>query len=127
VGRAGAFKNIIKKSVTKMTELFTCKIDSLYVSIGPSIHGCCYEIDKTIADEAKELGYADMLSFRDEKIFLHVNDIIKSQLKDLGIEKTEEIAICTSCENKSFFSYREDKKVTGRNSAVVMLTDNHKL
>jgi YfiH family protein len=127
VGRAGAFKNIIKKSVTKMTELFTCKIDSLHVSIGPSIHGCCYEIDKTIADEAKELGYADMLSFRDKKIFLHVNDIIKAQLKDLGIEKTEEIAICTSCENKSFFSYRADKKVTGRNSAVVMLTDNHKL
>jgi YfiH family protein len=121
VGRAGAFKNIISKTVSKMSKHFSSKTDSLHVSLGASIHECCYEINSTIANKAKELGFEDMLSYRDKKIFLSVNSIIKKQLYDIGIRKIDEIQKCTSCNNDTFFSYRADKQITGRISAVAML------
>ncbi len=121
VGRAGAFKNIISKTVAKMQNHFSCHIENLHVSIGASIHGCCYEVNELIEDEAKKLGYTDMISYKEKKIFLHVNKIIKKQLDNLNIRKTDEIDRCSSCENDIFFSYRADNKITGRTSAVVML------
>jgi YfiH family protein len=120
-GRAGAFKNIVSKTIKTMCENFTCKIESLHVSLGASIHGCCYEINESIAKEAQKLGYIDMLSYKGTKPFLHVNTIIKKQLQDIGVRYIDELDYCTACEHKTFFSYRADGRVTGRNAAIVML------
>ncbi|MEA1918429.1 MAG: peptidoglycan editing factor PgeF [Campylobacterota bacterium] len=120
-GRAGAFKNIVSKTISKMCEHFTCKIESLHVSLGPSIHGCCYEVNESIAEEAKALGYHAMISYQDTKPFLHVNTIVRQQLKEIGVKLIEELDYCTACEHETFFSYRADEGATGRNAAIAML------
>jgi len=120
-GRAGAFKNIVSKTIKTMCEDFTCKLESLHVSLGSSIHGCCYEVNESIAKEAKELGYKAMISYKEDKPFLHVNTIVKKQLEDIGIKYIDELNYCSSCENKTFFSYRADGGITGRNAAIAML------
>jgi len=120
-GRAGAFKNIVSKTISTMQKSFTCKIESLHVSLGASIHGCCYEVNESITKEAKELGYEEMISYKGTKPFLHVNTIVKKQLRDIGVRYINELDYCSSCENKTFFSYRADSEITGRNAAIAML------
>ncbi|MEA3523593.1 MAG: peptidoglycan editing factor PgeF [Campylobacterota bacterium] len=121
-GRAGAFKNIASKTIKIMQEHFSCKIESLHVSLGASIHGCCYEVNESIAKEAKALGYEEMISYKETKPFLHVNTIVKKQLESIGVKFIDELEYCSACENRTFFSYRVDGRVTGRNAAIAMLT-----
>lgn len=120
-GRSGAFKNIISKTIAMMQEHFTCKPDSLHVSLGASIHGCCYEVNERIANEAKALGYEKMLSFKNKTPFLHVNTIVKHQLAKEGVKEVDEIARCSACHHETFFSYRAEGGTTGRTAAVAML------
>ena len=49
-----------------------------------------------------------------------IND--KKQLNDLGIKNIEISNICTKCGDKSYFSYRKDKK-TGRFAGIIILKD----
>jgi hypothetical protein len=120
-GREGAFKNIIAKTIAQMQEHFTCKPASLHVSLGASIHGCCYEVNENIANEAKALGYQEMLSYKNSAPFLHVNTIVKKQLEETGVKQIDEIALCSACHHETFFSYRADGGITGRTAAVAML------
>jgi len=120
-GRAGAFKNIISKTIAMMHKCFTCQPVSLHVSLGASIHGCCYEVNERIANEAKALGYEPMLSYRNDTPFLHVNTIVKHQLVKEGVREIDEIARCSACHHETFFSYRADGGTTGRTAAVAML------
>ena len=122
-GRAGAFLNIIEKSLQTMRTRFTCNAQNIIAVLGPSIHGCCYEINAQIASEAKQLGYGDMITRKACGIYLHVNRIVKKQLRDLGVQDDaiEELLYCTACRHERFFSYRADNHITGRLGAVIML------
>ncbi len=120
-GRAGAFKNIVARTVATMQCHFTCKSESLHVTLGPSIHGCCYEVGEAIAREAEALGYGAMVTCKDKRYFLHVNAIVKAQLEALGVAHVEEIGGCTACNSRDFFSYRAEGGVTGRIAGVALL------
>ncbi len=120
-GRAGAFKNIIARTVETMQHHFTCKPRSLHVTLGPSIHGCCYEVGDAIAKEAERLGYGAMVTCKNARYYLHVNAIVKAQLAALGIAHVEEIGGCTACNSRDFFSYRAEGGVTGRIAGVAVL------
>ncbi len=91
--------------------------------LGPSIHVCCYEVGKTIADEAATLGFGYAVESREGSHYLDVNRIIKKQLDDCGITQahTQELSHCSACENERFFSYRADDQKTGRTAGVIML------
>jgi polyphenol oxidase len=122
-GRAGAFLNIIQTCIHTMQSAFTCNVTDIIAVLGPSIHGCCYEINQDIASEAKRLGYADMITRKACGIYLHVNHIVTKQLQDIGVNEAciEELSYCTSCHNERFFSYRADKHTTGRIAAIALL------
>ncbi|RLA72246.1 MAG: hypothetical protein DRG24_03450 [Epsilonproteobacteria bacterium] len=78
-----------------------------------------------VADE-KGFGYA--VSTKDESLYLDVNSIIKRQLETASVlpEHIEDINLCTSCQLKTFFSYRADQRHTGRMAGVIILTDIHR-
>ncbi|MDA3946400.1 MAG: peptidoglycan editing factor PgeF [Helicobacteraceae bacterium] len=122
-GRAGAVKGIVPKTIEKMCSDFGSSIEDINVVLGPSIHGCCYEVGKQIAQAVFEDGFGFAVIAREGSYYLEVNAIIKKQLEDLGIkkEKLEDINICNACENQDFFSYRADKQKTGRIAGVLML------
>jgi YfiH family protein len=121
-GRAGAFQNIIAKTVHAMQQAFGTQPSALIVVMGPSICGRCYEVNAAISNEALALGYEAAIQTNVQRYFLDVNHILMRQLVSLGIkqEQIDAMPHCTLCDHKTFFSYRSEQK-TGRNSAVIML------
>jgi len=122
-GRAGALNEILPKTLHSMGKEYGTTADDIIVLLGPSIHGCCYEINESIAHEVFVKGYADSLHKENKRIFLDVNTILLCQLETLGIKK-ENIEVsdaCTSCNNETYFSYRADAQKTGRIAGVIML------
>lgn len=120
-GRAGALEAILPKTVQKMEETFGSLAENLHIVLGPSIHGCCYEINEMIAKETEEKGYSEALRREQEKVFLDVNTILLKQLNALKIEKVEVCDHCTSCRCNEYFSYRADAQHTGRIAGVIIL------
>lgn len=120
-GRAGALNEILPKTVHTMGEVFGSKASDILGILGPSIGGCCYEINHSIASECEAKGYDSALRREDEKIFLDVNTILLEQLKTLGVKNVEVIEHCTSCNREEYFSYRGDQRCTGRIAGVIIL------
>jgi len=122
-GRAGAFKDIVTKTVTKMQDVFQSDpLDTIAV-LGPSIGVCCYEVNREIEEEAYTLGVGYAMKKESGRYFLDVNAILRTQLSKVGIapENLDDLSQCTSCHNDRFFSYRADGKQTGRMAGVIML------
>lgn len=120
-GRQGALNAILTKTVKAMNQIFGSSINELHVILGPSIHGCCYEINETIASECEMKGYAKALIRKDSKLFLDVNTILLRQLDAMEVKQIEVIDHCTSCRHDEYFSYRADAKQTGRIAGVIRL------
>jgi len=121
-GRAGAFGNIVKNVLESFQTHFESRAENILVSIGASIHVCCYEVGAEIYKEAQKLGLENAIEIRENRYYLDVNTIIKSQLLACGIQE-EHIEIskeCTSCKRERYFSYRAEKN-TGRFAGVIML------
>ena len=121
-GRQGAFKNIIQNTIDTMSQEFHASIVNIYVSIGPSIGVCCYEVGEEIFEEAKKLDLEDSLQIRGNSYYLNVSYILKKQLLNAGIqEKNIEISKeCTCCLKDKYYSYRA-KANTGRFAGILML------
>lgn len=122
-GRAGALSAILPKTIETMARTYGSRLGDLRISLGPSIHGCCYEINSDIASETEAKGYKKALRKEGEKFFLDVNTILLMQLESLGIGpgQIERIDHCTSCRCDTYFSYRADRQQTGRIAGVIML------
>ncbi len=122
-GRAGAFQNIIKNSITMMAEHFDSKSENIIAVLGPSICQNCYEVNEKIYEEAKHLRYDNTVLQKEDRFFLHVNQILVQQLQECGVAKShiEVMQHCTSCEHHTFFSYRADSGTTGRQAGIIML------
>jgi len=122
-GRAGALNENLPKTLHAMKIEYGTTVEDVMVFLGPSIHGCCYEVNETIARETVEKGYAKALRRDETKVFLDVNTILLSQLNSLGVQKEciEVITHCTSCQCDTYFSYRADAHHTGRIAGVIML------
>ena len=123
-GRAGALADIAGKTVRKMADDFGSAPGEILALLGPSIGPCCYEVGESIGAEAAALGYAEAVVETGNRICLDVNAIIIRQLKEAGLADThiETSGRCTSCESERFFSYRADRRQTGRFAGVIMLT-----
>ena len=121
-GRQGAFTNIIKNVIDSMSENFKSSVEDIYVTIGPSIAECCYEVGSEIFDEAKELNLDFALHKKGSSHYLNVSKILESQLLECGVNKkrVEISKECSCCKNSNYFSYRADG-ITGRFSGYIML------
>lgn len=122
-GRAGALSAILPKTIERMAQTYGTRIENVRISMGPSIHGCCYEINPQIAAEVEEKGYKEALREEKEKLFLDVNTVLLKQLHTMGISSPhiEVINECTACCSDTYFSYRADQQYTGRIAGVIVL------
>ncbi len=116
-GRKGTELAIIGKAVEKMSSHTGSDPSSLVVGIGPCIHQCCYEVD----EESAEL-FHTMTGGNGGRYI----DIVSANIKSLinaGVDRKNihDSDICTSCENRRFFSYRSDNQNTGRFLTGVMI------
>ncbi|MDD4854673.1 MAG: peptidoglycan editing factor PgeF [Sulfuricurvum sp.] len=122
-GRAGALNEILPKTLEAMKAEYGTTVEDVMVFLGPSIQGCCYEVNETIARETVEKGYTEALRRDETKVFLDVNTILLQQLHSLGVKKEniEVVNHCTSCQCDTYFSYRADAHYTGRIAGVILL------
>lgn len=122
-GRAGALNGILPKTLEAMKKNYGTSLRAVQIVLGPSIQGCCYEINEKIAREVEEKGYEKALVRTVQKVSLDVNTILHMQLEALGIvsEQIETINQCTSCNCHDYYSYRANRQHTGRIAGVILL------
>ncbi len=113
-GWRGSVKRLGQKMVKKIIELGGKK-ENIIVAIGPTIGGCCYDIDDERYFEFLEEfdGYASKIFHRHMgKLHLNLALLNYLQIKELGISEKniDHFPFCTSCDKKRFFSFRRDKK-----------------
>jgi polyphenol oxidase len=82
-------------------------------AIGPGIGGCCYEVGEEVLAAFRDL--SGVASGR----MLDLAAIARRKLEAGGVERIEDVGLCTSCRPDLFFSHRRDRGVTGRQSGVV--------
>ncbi|MCX5707252.1 MAG: peptidoglycan editing factor PgeF [Candidatus Omnitrophica bacterium] len=111
-------EKITLKAVKLMQEKFNTLAENLLVSFGPVIRNCCYEV----GSEFKNHFPQDIVE-RGSRLFLDLIRTNKRDLHSLGVKERNifDPAICTSCNNEGFFSYRKEGKSCGRMMSVVML------
>jgi purine-nucleoside/S-methyl-5'-thioadenosine phosphorylase / adenosine deaminase len=147
-GWRGTFKRIVEKGVGEMRRHFNSRPRDLRASIGPGIHGCCYEVGEELREQFEaQFGYAAKL-FREveeadpvrkkypmlfltarapghsvlpKRIFLDLVEANRQQLLAVGVlrKNIEASTLCTHCRTDLLFSHRAEKGKTGRMLAVV--------
>ena len=121
-GWRGSESEIVSKTVRFMKSKYGCEPSDIIAAIGPSIGGCCYEVDDIVA--SKFLDYRESVVKKpDNHYMLDLKSINRKQLIDIGLKEMniEVSHVCTACDNDRFFSYRREKGCTGRFISAVML------
>jgi YfiH family protein len=117
-GRNSTFLEISKKTAEIFIEKFSSNPEDINAVFGASIQKCCYEV----SDELSKIVENSFGKEFVENNYIDLQGINKKQLNDLGIKNIEISNICTKCGDKSYFSYRKDKK-TGRFAGIIILKD----
>jgi YfiH family protein len=86
-------------------------------AIGPGIGRCCYEVGEEVL-----AAFADVPDAADGRM-LDLRAVAHAKLRAAGVERTEDVDLCTSCNPDLFFSHRRDGPKTGRQCGVAVLTD----
>lgn len=78
----------------------------LYISLGPSIGSCCFEVGGEVA----VLFDDSSVTIKDDRYFLDIKGLIKERLISFGVSENRisEAAECTSCHTDRYYSFRRD-------------------
>jgi len=127
-GWQGTVGNIAGKGVEAMASMFGSDTKDILAAIGPSISGCCYEVDAPVRSAFRKAGAAWDLYTRESgegKWQLDLAAANRQQLIDAGVAsgRIESEGLCVSCNQELFFSYRRDEGDTGRQVGFIMLSE----
>ncbi|MFH1449348.1 MAG: peptidoglycan editing factor PgeF [bacterium] len=125
-GWRGTLENISEKILETMKKEYHTEAASCLISIGPSIKTCCCQVSLELAEKfLSNFHYlkSRFITLKDQTYYLNLTLINKELLINLGVKK-DNILIsknCTFCQREYFFSYRRDKKDTGRMMSLMFL------
>lgn len=126
-GWRGTVGRIGQKVVEKMTAEFCTNPEDLVCAVGPAISKCCYEVDKTCADEFYALTDLDNSTFifprENNKFMLDLLETNRQILVKAGV-KVENITLsdlCTRCNSDLLWSHRATNGQRGTMCAVMCL------
>lgn len=119
-GRAGLMLGVVAQGVERLRRLPAGAggFDRISAAIGPSIGPCCYEVNtETAAAFAGRFGRKARTGNR-----LDLREAAWQELVGAGVDASNIhlLDICTACD-ESFYSYRRDGGVTGRQGALAWL------
>jgi YfiH family protein len=123
-GWRGSLAGIAAKMVRHLKDRYGADPAEVDAALGPAIGPCCYEIGADVSGPLVRrwgsLG-APSLQSRDEKLFLDLRELNRRLLEDAGVPPAQIITVgpCTSCAVEDFFSYRRDRKETGRQLSFI--------
>ena len=125
-GWQGTLEHIGPKTVELLSREFKCQSKDILASLGPSIGPCCYEVSNMMALQAAKAlvkGEEYCRESPGKKLFFNLWQANRKELSHAGIREENLYCseICTSCNSDQFFSYRKEKRVTGRFGAFIGL------
>jgi len=128
-GLRGTAKGICAKAITLCKETWNIMPEDIWVAMGPSISGCCYEIEHTVAKPLLDRwGDGNDRTWRKNghKGYLDLRSINRNQLTLMGIpsQNIENIGCCTHCHPAVYESYRRDGPKAGRHLSTIGWTSD---
>ncbi len=91
-------------------------IEATTAAIGPGIGPCCYEVGEEVLDAFAGLGEG-IAAGR----MLDLPEVARRLLAGAGVDRIESAGLCTSCEERLFFSHRRDDGRTGRQAGIAWI------
>jgi hypothetical protein len=125
-GWRGTVREIAGRMIAVMNSRFGCQPGNILAAIGPSIGGCCYEVDERVIREVGKLfpGHAEagretppgVTRKENGRFLLDLKEINRQIMIKAGILPThiEVSKWCTGCHPELFFSHRKQNGRTGR-------------
>jgi hypothetical protein len=110
--------------VRHLKESYGVEPASIEAALGPAIGPCCYEVREDVSVPLMEKWGSlaeGCLERRNGKTFLDLRELNGLLLEEAGVppERIFSAGPCTSCAADDFFSYRREKKETGRQLSFI--------
>ena len=123
-GWRGTLAGIAAKTVGILREQYGVATDGMEAALGPAIGACCYEVKEDVSRPlvVKWGKLAEIaLEFREAKTFLDLRSLNRAILERAGIPSQQILSVgpCTCCAANDFFSYRRERKKTGRQISFI--------
>jgi YfiH family protein len=118
-GWRGTLAGVAQRTVRHITQAVGVPVTELRAALGPAIGGCCYEIDRDIAD-AVEHAWGPMPdaihSGTGRKAMLDLRRANAAILQRTGVRPASIVCVgpCTRCARTTYFSHRAAQGPTGR-------------
>jgi YfiH family protein len=123
-GWRGTLAGIGPKMVRLLESQHGISAGGIEAALGPAIGPCCYEVQQDVSRPLVERWgkIAELcIEHREAKIFLDLRRLNRAILEQAGIPSQQiyQVGPCTSCAPDEFFSYRREKKETGRQISFI--------
>ena len=123
-GWRGTQKTIALRAVELCAERWDVSPTQLWVALGPSIGGCCYQVGSEIGEPLFERwgdGQPTTWNRHGDKGYLDLRAINRMQLIQAGVPQTQihSVGPCTFCHPDEFTSYRRERAQAGRQLSVI--------
>jgi len=118
-GWRGTLAGVAQRAVRHIVEAFGTPITEVRAALGPAIGGCCYEVDRSIANAVEDAwGPMPEAVARDggPKAMLDLRRANAAILQRTGVRPMSIVTVgpCTRCAAAAYFSHRAAKGPTGR-------------
>lgn len=91
-------------------------LGATHAAIGPAIGPCCYQVGEEVLGRFAGLGEGVS-----REGMLDLVEVARRLLHDAGVNSVQCAGLCTSCEERLFFSHRRDHGRTGRQAGVAWI------
>lgn len=123
-GWRGTLAGIAAKMVRLLSSEHSLSPSTLEAALGPAIGSCCYEVQDDVSGALIQRWgriAEPSVENRTGKTYIDLRHLNRALLEQAGVPSKQiyEIGPCTSCSADQFFSYRREKKETGRQISFI--------
>ena len=120
-GRGGVIAGVVGAAVAAMAPVDPARVEAI---VGPAIGGCCYEVERTLADEVAALVAEAAATTTWGTPSLDLPAAVTAQLTTAGVGSVRRVGGCTRCTPDRWYSHRREPGA-GRQAGVVVRGQRH--
>ncbi len=121
-GWRGTAGGILINAIKRLVEVFSSRPERILIAIGPSIGGCCYEVDEPVMKAITAIT-GSRPRRRNGRYLIDLKEENLKQALTVGIPR-ENIWLsseCTFCSPERFHSFRYEKEKAGRQGGYIFI------